>query len=91
MEVTIKFKNGKTVKAKMNATTFITNKKPDFPEDLSEVTVTGDGEEKVYTDAYIIECASVDGKYWFAFGEYSAAERRLMDIEDALCELSKED
>lgn len=91
MDVTIKFTNGKTIKAKQNATSYIVKEKPAIPEDLSTVTVTGGDETKVYKDAYLIECASVDGRYWFAFGEYSAAERRLMDIEDALCELSKED
>jgi len=46
--------------------------------------------DTVLKNAEVIECASVDGRYWFAFREMSEMELWRANIEDALCELSME-
>lgn len=74
MEVTITFTDGSEISAELNGSCYITKKKPTFPEDLSEVTITG-AEEKTYTDARVIEAASVDGRYWFSFAEETKDEK----------------
>ena len=69
----------------------MTDTKPNFPNDLSEVRIESDN-NNFYNDilynVVIIECASVDGRYWFAFTPMSEVEIRFAEIEDALCELS---
>jgi len=85
--ITITFKNGVSIEAEKNGDCYITNAKPQFPSDLSEVTV---GETKL-KNVQLIECASVDGRYWFAFREMSETELWRANIEDALCELSMEE
>lgn len=72
----VTFTNGTFFEAEENATSLITDAKPDFPADLSTVTVKGATGERVYSNAEVIECASVDGRYWFTFREVSEAERK---------------
>ena len=84
METTIKFKNGTEIIAEENGGCYIVGKKPKFPEDLS-VVEAGD---RTFVNAFVIECASVDDRYWFAFGEMAADDVWKASIEDALCELS---
>ncbi len=74
MEVTITFADGSSISAELNGSCYITKKKPTFPEDLSEVTVTG-AEEKTFTNAEVVEAASVDGRYWFSFSEETKDEK----------------
>ena len=84
------FITGLTITAEVNGGSYITEEKPDFPDDLSEITVEQGEETKEIRDAQIVECASVDGRYWFAFHEMTADEKWRADIEDALCDLSME-
>ena len=90
MEAKITFKDGSSIKAKVNGSCYIVDEKPGFPEDLSTVTVADDDGERVIQDAQVVECYSTDGRYWFAFRTLSETEKRFADIEDALCDLSKE-
>ena len=69
MEATIKFKTGEEIVAEVNGDCFITAAKPEFPKNLGEVTVTKENEEKVFYHAELVECASVDDRYWFSFAE----------------------
>ena len=43
----ITFKNGIEIEAEVNGSCYIVDSKPDFPVDLSEVTVTAGEDEKV--------------------------------------------
>lgn len=52
----------------------IVDEKPDFPSDLSSVKIEDEDGERELVNAQLIECASVDGRYWFSFAEISAAE-----------------
>ena len=89
-KVTIRFNNGSSLEAERNGGSYIVDEKPGFPEDLSTVTVADDDGEQVIRDAQVVECYSTDGRYWFAFRTLSETEKRFADIEDALCNLSKE-
>lgn len=85
----ITFVNGLVLNAMLNATTFIVDEKPDFPDDLSEVTVEMENGTTVYHNAKIMEAYSDDGKYRFGISEMSPLEIQLAEYEDAICELSK--
>lgn len=78
--VTIKFADGTELSAEQNGSCYIVNEKPDFPTDLSEVTVEG-GENASFVNAQVIECASVDGRYWFSFREVTADEQLRADVD----------
>lgn len=80
-KVKIIFKNGMEIDAEENGGSLITDSKPDFPDDLSSVTVTGDFGERIYKNAEVIECASVDGRYWFTFREIPEAARAARQMQ----------
>lgn len=83
-KVKIVFSDGTEIMAEQNGSCFIIDEKPDFPTDLSVVTI----DEQTIENAKLIECASTDGRYWFAFCQMSPEEIWRAEIEDALCELS---
>ena len=92
---TITFRDGTQLTAEQNGTCFILDGKPDFPEDLSVVRIEGEY-TSVLHNAVLIECASIDGRYWFVLAEKSKSEllrelifENIAEIEDALCELDK--
>lgn len=78
-KVTITFKNGVEIEAEVNGNCYIVDSKPDFPVDLSEVTVTAGEDKKILYEAEVNEAASVDGRYWFALRELT--EQELKDIK----------
>lgn len=88
-KVTITFAGGEKIKADHSGTCYITDRKPSFPEDMSLVTISGD-EERVIENAQLVECASVDDRYWFALIETPEIDVWRAEIEDALCDLSRE-
>ena len=75
----ITFKNGVEIEAEVNGSCYITDRKPDFPVDLSEVTATAGEDVKVIRNAEVNEAASVDGRYWFTLQELT--EQELKDIK----------
>lgn len=85
------YADGTLMDVELNGTCFILDQKPTFPSDLSIITVEGDKGNKVYRNAYVQECASVDGRYWFTFIEENKTETSLRelreDMETALNEL----
>lgn len=87
--VKITFVNGLVLNAILNATTYIVDEKPDFPDDISEVTVEMKNGTTVYRNAKIMEAYSDDGKYRFGISEMSPLEIRFAEYEDAICELSQ--
>lgn len=59
-----------TLEAEVNGGSFIVEEKPEFPTDLSKVYLSfSNGSEETINNARIIECASIDGRYWFAIQE----------------------
>ena len=69
MEATIKFKNGTEIVAEVNGDSYITKSKPTFPNDLTGLEIVTEKETKTFEEAMLIECASVDNRYWFTFIE----------------------
>ena len=89
MEVKITFGSGEIITAEQNGGSFITEQKPSFPTDMGLITVEGTDGIRTYSDPQIIECASVDGRYWFTFVEESQQQKRIRQLEannDALLE-----
>ena len=89
MEVKITFGSGEIITAEQNGGSFITEQKPSFPTDMGLVTVEGTDGIRTYSDPKIVECASIDGRYWFTFVEESQQQKRIRQLEeknDALLE-----
>ena len=82
MEVKITFGGGETIVAEKNGESLIAQQKPSFPEELGLVTVEGADDIRTYSDPQIVECASVDRRYWFCFVEESPQEKRIRQIEE---------
>ena len=82
------FLDGSEIEAEINGNCFIVDEQPDFPEDLSTVVIRDDNDVVEIENVNVQECASTDGRYWFAFVPMSEIEMRFAEIEDALCELS---
>lgn len=69
---TIKFKDGTEIEAEVNGNNFITATEPDFPYDMSEVTIIKGEDEEVLKNASVQQSAGIDGRYWFIFTTPSA-------------------
>lgn len=83
MEVKITFGNGEIIAAEKNGESLIAQQKPGFPAVLGVVTVeSADGGARIYNDPKIVECASVDGRYWFCFVEESPQQKRIRQLEE---------
>lgn len=46
------------------------------------VTVEGTDDIRTYSDPQVVECASVDGRYWFCFVEESPREKRIRQLAE---------
>ena len=88
MTATIKFENGSSITAEQNGSCFILETKPAFPTQLGTVTIEGE-EPRTIEHAQLVECASVDGRYWFTFIATPQDELYRAAIEDALCEIDE--
>lgn len=82
MEAKIIFKNGTELTAEVNGNSYILMDEPEFPEDLSVVTVQENGSNTVFNNAKVQPCASVDGRYWFTFVEEGELERALRELRE---------
>lgn len=81
MEALIIFADGTELAVEKNGDCYITANKPAFPADLSTVTVESEDSNREYHDAILVECASIDGRYWFAFMELSDADRATRQMQ----------
>ena len=82
MEAKIIFKNGTELTAEVNGNSYILMDEPEFPEDLSVVTVQENGSNTVFNNVKVQPCASVDGRYWFTFVEEGELERALRELHE---------
>ena len=82
------FENDSYIEAEQNGTCFITEEKPTFPMPLGTVTIEGD-KPHTFEHAQLVECASVDRRYWFSFIETPQDELYRAMMEDALCEMDE--
>lgn len=67
--VQIKFNDGTVITCEINGTSFITNEKPNFPEDFSNIMVTSEDGQVIIKNGLLIECAGNDNRYWFTIIE----------------------
>lgn len=74
-KVTITFADGTSLTAELNGNTYIVDEKPEFPKDLSVVKVNNGETVQELHYAEVIECASVDDRYWFGFVEVPESVR----------------
>ncbi|MBQ7615677.1 MAG: hypothetical protein IJU77_11575 [Butyrivibrio sp.] len=82
MEVaTIRFSDGTEIEAEVNGTCFIVDEKPEFPDNFEEIVITEGESEKTIEHGRLLECASVDDKYWFAIEEIPEQERILEEMQ----------
>lgn len=96
MEAKLKFANGTEIIAQANDNNYIVATKPQFPDNLKNIQITTEESTLVIKNGRIVECASLDGNYWFTVIEVpenivhiQEMLQRLNDVEDALCEISK--
>lgn len=82
------FNDGTVINAKRNGSCFITDKKPVFPDDLTGIRVEGEA-SATFENGMIVECASVDDKYWFTIVEVSADELERQRVDETIMELSE--
>lgn len=82
MEAKIIYTNGTEMTVEKNGDCYILPVKQDIPEDLSTVTVEDKDGVKVYNDAALIECASIDGRYWFSFIEESPMDKTVRELNE---------
>ena len=81
MESEIKFDTGDVIVAERNGDSFITHQKPDFPDAIGVVTIESEDGVQTYNEPQIVECASIDGRYWFCFEEESPQQKRIRQLE----------
>lgn len=80
-KVIIRFKDGTEIEADVNGNNFITNTEPDFPDDLSEVTIVRGEEEEVLRNTFVQQSAGLDDRYWFIFAvpsNYDVLESQVL-------------
>ena len=82
MNAKIVFSDGTEISVEKNADCYITQTKPAFPEVFGDVTVESEEGNRVIMGAQLIECASVDGRYWFTFGEESEYDRTIRELRE---------
>ena len=82
MDVRIIFRDQTEITAERNGDCFIVSSEPAFPADLSSVAVVSDEGRWMLSHARVIPCASVDGRFWFAFAEESAEEKALRELRE---------
>ena len=59
------FNDGTEIEAEVNGTNLITDEEPEFPSDLTNITIERDGGMEVIADGKIIESFPLDNRYWF--------------------------
>ena len=79
-KVKIIFNDGTELMCDRNGDCYIVDEKPAFPRDLTEVSVEGTNDSKHFHYAELVECASVDGKYWFTFVETPEETRNIRQM-----------
>lgn len=73
-KATIKFKDGTEIEAEVNGNNYITETRPEFPEDMTEVIVVKNEAEETLKNVSIQESAGLDDRFWFIFHEATQQE-----------------
>ena len=70
----------------VNGDCYIVDSKPTFPTDLTNITIKME-QEKHYDNAILVECASIDKRYWFTFNEKSQSEIKDEELDNTINDL----
>ena len=81
MEATIRFKGGAVIVAEENGGSYILDSKPQFPTNFDDLEIETEEGVKTFKHAELVECASVDGKYWFSFNEQDPRDREIAELK----------
>ena len=81
MEATIKFKGGEVIVAEENGGSYITDVKPEFPEDLDDLQIETEQGVKTFAHAQLVECAHTDRAYWFSFIEADPRDIQIAELK----------
>jgi len=73
--ISITFNDGTIIKAVKNGTCYIVDEKPEFPDDLTNISIEESNSTTYIEFGKIVDIQSNDGKYWFAIDAVSEAER----------------
>ena len=82
MTAIITFQSGDQITVEKTGDCYIADTKPEFPDPLGSVSISSDEGEKEFEDAMLIECASIDDRYWFSFMEIPEDEKMRIRIEE---------
>ena len=88
METKVKLSNGIEFIAEDRDGSYVTDKRPAFPAGIFGVELLSDTRSEKLDQVRLVECFSVDGRYWFNFLPLSEQEKRIVELENALCEIS---
>jgi hypothetical protein len=84
----IKLSNGVEFNAEDCGGSFAVDEKPEFPSGIFGVEITSEDRHEVLDQVRLITCFSIDGRFWFNFLPLSEQEKRIIELENALCEIS---
>ena len=95
MEAKFIFKDGTEIVAEDRSGSYAIAEKPVFPEDLTGMKIIDQFGERTLEYPIFVECAPIEGKYWFNFIEESIQDRTFRELkeensmlEDAIIELA---
>lgn len=82
MSARIIFNDKTEVIAEQNGNCFILEEEIIFPEDLTNITIISNDEERTIESAIVQPCASVNGKYWFTFVAESKEQQEIRKLKE---------
>jgi hypothetical protein len=82
MQANIIFNDGTSIVVEQNANTFISITKPDFPDDLSVVTIESNGQFQNLYNVTVQKCAGIDDRYWFGFLEETEQQKTIRELRE---------
>lgn len=81
-KVTITFNDGTTLNPDVNGDTYILDEKPDFPIDLTGITIESASGTKTIEHGQILDCATGGASgYWFAIIEIPKGELEATQLK----------
>ena len=87
---TITFNDNTLFETEQNGNNFITNQKPDFPEDLTNIKIEYNEGTQNIKNGMVVECYPLDNRYWFTIVEKPENEilkEQILDLECIISDL----
>lgn len=80
----IKFKDGTEISVEANGSCFIVDAAPVFPSDFTDISIIRELGTDIINYGQLVECASVDGRYWFSIIEIPEQERAMNETNSKI-------